>query len=180
MVGTMQSSVARSGWVFVLFGVVALAFGAAMLWWPERTVEVMVMALGVLALVDGLVSLFSVVRKDIAVPNWVLLLYAVLSIGLGVLALSRPLWLAQAMLWLLALWLIVAGVARLVFATLLRKLVRGEWFLALSGVLAIVLGVLLLANPDIGLRTIALWVAIGALLYGAFQLIVGWRLLRRR
>ena len=84
------------------------------------------------------------------------------------------------MLWLLALWLIVAGVARLVFATLLRKLVRGEWLLALSGALAIVLGVLFLAKPDIGLRTIALWVAIGALLYGVFQLLVGWRLLRRR
>ncbi|UNK48334.1 DUF308 domain-containing protein [Lysobacter sp. S4-A87] len=175
-----EESVARSGWVFVLYGVIALAFGIAMLCWPERTVQVMVMAFGLLALIDGAVSLLSVFRKDIALPNWLLIAYAAASIGLGVLALYQPLWLAEAMLWLLALWLIVAGIARLVFATLLRKLVSGEWLLALSGALAIALGVLFLAKPDIGLHTIALWVAVGALLYGAFQLLLGWRLLRRR
>lgn len=175
-----EDSVSRSGWVFVLYGVIALAFGVAMLSWPQRTVEVMVMAFGLLALIDGAVSLLSVFRKDIALPNWLLLAYSVASIGLGALALSRPMWLAEAMLWLLALWLIVAGVARLVFASMLRKLISGEWLLALSGALAIALGVLFLAKPDIGLATIALWVAIGALLYGTFQLLIGWRLLRRQ
>jgi uncharacterized membrane protein HdeD (DUF308 family) len=175
-----EDSVSRSGWVFVLYGVIALAFGVAMLSWPQRTVQVMVMAFGLLALIDGAVSLLSVFRKDIALPNWLLLAYAVASIGLGALALYQPMWLAEAMLWLLALWLIVAGVARLVFASMLRKLVSGEWLLALSGALAIALGVLFLAKPDIGLATIALWVAIGALLYGAFQLLIGWRLLRRQ
>ncbi len=175
-----QDSVSRSGWVFVLYGVIALVFGVAMLSWPQRTVQVMVMAFGLLALIDGAVSLFSVFRKDIALPNWLLLVYAVASIGLGALALYRPMWLAEATLWLLALWLIVAGIARLLFASMLRKLVSGEWLLALSGVLAIALGVLFLAKPDIGLATIALWVAIGALLYGVLQLLIGWRLLRRQ
>lgn len=175
-----DESVARSGWVFVLYGVIALAFGIAMLCWPQRTVQVMVMAFGLLALIDGAVSLLSVFRKDISLPNWLLIAYAAASIGLGALALYQPLWLAEAMLWLLALWLIVAGIARLVFASLLRKLVSGEWLLALSGALAIALGVLFLAKPDIGLNTIALWVAVGALLYGVVQLLLGWRLLRRQ
>ena len=35
-----EDSVARSGWVFVLYGVIALAFGVAMLSWPQRTVQV--------------------------------------------------------------------------------------------------------------------------------------------
>ena len=75
-------------------------------------------------------------------------------------------------------WLLVAGIARIVFAIEVRKLVRGEWLLALSGVLAIALGVLFFARPDIGLAAMAVWVAVGALLYGVLQLVVALRMRR--
>lgn len=162
----------RSWWVFLLYGVVAIIFGIATLAWPDRSVLAMVMAFGILALADGVVSLVSVVRGDLALPRWLLLLYALVSLGFGLLAVLRPGPMATAMLWLLATWLLVAGVARIVFAIQVRKLVRGEWLLALSGVLAIVLGVMFFARPDLGLVALAFWIALGALLYGALQIAV--------
>lgn len=172
--------VTRSWWVFLLFGLIAIAFGIATLVWPGRSILALVLTFGILALADGLVALLSVFRKDIALPNWLLLLYALVSIGFGVLAIMRPAQMGEALLWLVALWLIVAGFARIVFAIMVRKVVNGEWLLALSGLLAIVLGVLFLARPGVGLLTIAIWIAIGAILYGALQLAVAFRLRKRQ
>ena len=138
--------VTRSWWVFLLFGVVAIAFGVASLAWPGQSILALVLAFGILALADGLVSLLSVFRKDIALPGWLLLLYAVVSIAFGVLAI------------------------------LVRKVVNGEWLLALSGLLAIVLGVLFLVRPGVGMLTIAIWIAVGAILYGVLQIAVALRL----
>lgn len=168
--------VTRSWWVFLLFGLVAIAFGIASLAWPGKSVLALVLTFGILALADGLVSLLSVFRKDIALPGWLLLLYAVVSIAFGVLAILRPVEMGEALLWLVALWLIVAGFARVVFAILVRKVVNGEWLLALSGLLAIVLGVLFLVRPGVGMLTIAIWIAVGAILYGLLQIAVALRL----
>ncbi len=105
--------------------------------------------------------------------------YAVVSLGFGFAALVWPQEMATAMLWVLAIWLIVAGIARIVFAIQVRKLVEGEWLLALSGVLAIALGILFFAHPGVGLVTVAIWVALGALIYGALQVAVALRLRKR-
>lgn len=168
--------VTRSWWVFLLYGLVAIVFGIATLVWPGKSILALVLTFGILALADGLVSLLSVFRKDIALPNWLLLLYALVSIAFGVLAIMRPVQMGGAMLWLVAAWLIIAGFARVLFAVMVRKVVRGEWLLALSGLLAIVLGVLFFARPGVGLLAIAIWIAVGALLYGALQLAVAFRL----
>lgn len=174
-----QSGLRRSWWVFLIYGLLAIVFGVGLLLWPTYSVMALVMAFGVLSLADGLVSLLSAIRHDLALPRWLLAAYALVSIGFGVIALIWPVHLATAMLWVIALWLILAGVARIVFAIQVRKLIRGEWLLALSGALALALGILFLARPDIGLVAISVWVGIGALLYGALQILVGVRMRSR-
>lgn len=176
----VDSEVSRSGWLFVLFGALAIALGLFMIFRPGATVLAMVLVFGILALADGVVSLLTVFRKRIALPNGLLIVYALVSIAFGIVALTQPRAMAEALLWLLALWLIIAGIARIVFAALVRKVMNGEWLLALSGALAIALGILFLSRPGIGLTTIAMWVAASALFYGALQIFVGVRLLRAR
>ena len=170
------SSVTRSWWVFLLYGIVAIAFGLAALIWQSQTLLALIMGFGLLSLADGVVSLLSIFRKDVALPNWILALYGLISIGFGVWAVMRPEQFGTALLWVLALWLVLAGFARVIFAVLIRKVVEGEWLLALSGLLAIALGVLFFVNPNVGVITIALWVGVGALLYGALQIFVALRL----
>ena len=170
------SSVSRSWWVFLLYGIAAIGFGLAALFLPNQTLRILLMGFGLLSLVDGVVSLLSIFRKDVALPNWILALYGLISIGFGVWAVMRPEQFGTALLWVLALWLVLAGFARVIFAVLIRKVVEGEWLLALSGLLAIALGVLFFVNPNVGVITIALWVGVGALLYGALQIFVALRL----
>ena len=70
----------------------------------------------------------------------------------------------------------LAGFARVLFAVMIRKVVQGEWLLALSGLLAAALGIWIFINPDVGLVAIAVWLGVGALIYGALQIFVAFRL----
>lgn len=167
-------------WVLLLFGIIAVAFGIVLLVWPDLSIVALVLTFGILALADGVISLLGAWRDDLALPRWLLLLYSAVSIVFGVLAILNPLSFAAALIWILAFWLIVAGIARIVFAVQIRKLVNGEWLLALSGALAIALGVLFLVYPGAGIVAIAFWVAIGALIYGALQIFAAFRLRSHR
>ena len=76
----------RSWWVFLLYGLLAIAFGVVLLLWPGHSVMALVMTFGVLSLADGAVSLVSAVRRELALPRWLLVAYAVASVGFGVVA----------------------------------------------------------------------------------------------
>ena len=172
----LAGDVTRSWWVFLLYGIAAIVFGLAALFMPSQTLRFLLMGFGLLSLVDGVVSLLSMFRKDVALPSWVLALYGLISIGFGLWVLMRPEQFGTVFLWLLAAWLILAGFARFLFAVMIRKVVEGEWLLALSGLLAVALGIWFFVNPNVGVVAIALWLGVGALVYGALQIFVALRL----
>lgn len=172
------SALSRSAWVLIVFGVIAVLFGLVAIAWPGRTAVALAWAFGVMALAEGVISLIALFRKDVPVSKGWVALYAAASIAFGCLAVLNPLAVAGVLLMFLAAWLIVAGIFRIIFAIRVRKQVANEWLLGLSGALAIMLGVLLVAYPGAGLVTMALWIGVAALIYGALQIVTGWRMRR--
>jgi len=92
----------------------------------------------------------------------------------------NPLVTAKVLVLLLAIWLILAGVYRIVFAIRVRRQIEGEWLLIVSGLLAIVLGVMMFGNPLGGVAVTTLWIGIGSLIYGVLQVVVAFRLRKLR
>ena len=171
--------VRRSWWVSLLFGLIAIAFGLYTMAQPFQALVAMAWAFGILALADGIASLLALFDKRVAIPKLWLLFYAVASIAFGLIAISNPKATAGILFLMLAIWLIIAGVFRVIFAIRVRKEIVGEWLIALSGVLAIVLGVLFLRNPAIGLFATALWIGAGALVYGVLQVALAFYMRKR-
>ena len=168
--------VRRSWWVSVLFGLIGIAFGLMTIAKPFQALVAMAWAFGILALADGIASLLALFDKRVAIPKPWLLAYAIASIAFGVIAVANPKLTAGVMFLMLSFWLIVAGVFRIVFAIRVRKEIVGEWLIALSGVLVILLGVLFLRNPAVGLFTAAIWIGAAALVYGVMQVVAGFRM----
>ncbi|XFC40949.1 HdeD family acid-resistance protein [Stenotrophomonas indicatrix] len=176
----LLSAVGRSWWILLLYGLVALGFGIIAIGWPMSAAIALAWTLGVMAIVEGIISLLALITGGSGASRGWLLLYVVASLGFGVLAVINPLATASVLVLFLAAWLLVAGIYRIVFAIRVRKQIQGEWLLILSGVLAIVLGLLFAANPYAGVAVTTLWIGIGSLLYGVLQVLVAFKLRKLR
>ena len=80
-------------------------------------------------------------------------------------------------------WAIIAGGLEIIAAIRLRKEIEGEWLLALSGLLSLLLGLfvlyLALANPHVSVAMLGWGIGFYALVTGVTLLILAMRLRRR-
>ena len=168
--------VGRSWWVILLYGIIGVIIGIMAIMRPGEAGVALAWAFGIMALVEALVSVFALFSKDVPVSKGWLLFYAVVSAIFGVLAIMNPGVMAISLVIVLGLWLIIAGIYRIVFAIRVRKVIDGEWWMILAGALGILLGVLFIAEPLAGMVTSALWIGILALVYGIFQIVASFRI----
>ena len=152
---------ARNWWAVLLRGVAAIAFGVLAFIWPGATILALTLLWGAFALVDGVLSLWAAFTGGGAKsPRWWLGVVGVAGIAAGLATFFWPGVAAFALLMVIAAWSIVVGVMEIVGAVRLRKEIEGEWLLALGGLLYIVFGVLIVAQPAVG-AVGAVW-ALGA------------------
>ncbi len=165
-----------SWWVLALRGLVAILFGLAALVWPALILAVLIVLFGAYALVDGILAVIAAFRSSgRGMRRPLLLIEGAIGILFGILALFWPGLTALALLYMIAFWAIFSGVARIVMAIMLRREIENEWSIALSGVLSVILGIVLLLLPGAGLLAYTwliglLALAVGiALIYYAFR-----------
>jgi uncharacterized membrane protein HdeD (DUF308 family) len=98
------------------------------------------------------------------------------GVGVGLVTLFWPGITALALVAMFAVWALIAGILELVGAIRLRKVIRGEWLLGLSGVLTILLGFALAYRPGAGALIIVLWIGAYALIEGVALTMLAFRL----
>ena len=163
----MLTVYARKWWVLALRGVIAVLFGLAAIIWPAITLKVMVLLFGAFALVDGLFSvvLGVVIRREVD-DWWVWLLGGLAGVVLGVLVYRWTAITTQVLLYLIAAWGLVTGFFEILVAIRLRRIIEGEWFLILDGILSILLGLFLIVFPVPGALVLIWLVGAYAILFG--------------
>jgi len=173
----MGNVLARNwGWV-ALRGVAALLFGLLTLFNPAITHAVLVFWFGAFAIADGVLSVVSALAHWRGEPHWVALLVGGLAgIVIGVLTFVMPGFTATVLVYLIAAWAIVRGVAEIATAIRLRELVTGEWMLALAGVLSVLFGAAIAVVPAAGALAIVLWIGVWAIVLGVVLLGLALRL----
>ena len=167
----------KNWWVLLLRGIVAVLFGILAITRPGITLAVLVLLFGIYAVVDGCLALFAAIggwshRED----RWLLLLEGFIGIGAGILTLRAPGITAVALLFFIAAWALATGVLRIVAAIRLRKEITGEFWLALSGIAAVVFGFLIMMNPAAGALAIAWLIGWYALFLGAMLVMLSIKL----
>ena len=153
-------SLTRNWWAVALRGLAGILFGVISFVSPGISLAALVLLFGAYAFADGVLSIVSAVRRRGADRWWLLLLQGIVGIGAGVVTLLWPGITALALLAVIAAWALVGGALQIAAAIRLRKVITGEWLLALGGVLTIALGVLLILFPFP--RALALLIWIGA------------------
>jgi uncharacterized membrane protein HdeD (DUF308 family) len=175
----MIDAVCRRWWVLLIRGVCAIALGVCAVFWPGITLLALVILFSAFAVSDGVASIVLGIRGE---PDgttwWTMVVLGVLAIVAGVIAFFWPGITLLALLAIIAASAIVRGALEIAAAIALRKEIQGEWLLALSGVLSIIFGALIIYQPVAGLLAIAILIGAYMIAIGVLAVVLSLRLRR--
>lgn len=168
----MSETLLRSWWLLAVRGIIAIVFGAAAILWPAITLVTLAVLFAAFALLAGAVWMFGAIRNRRSDARWwVLLLLGAFSVAVGILAAWQPGATMLALILLMGANALVTGVLDIVVASRVRKHIKGELLLVLSGIVSIVFGAIVLLFP-LGAGALAL-----AWLIGLYAIVTGAMLL---
>src|SRR2546427_3138280 len=158
--------------MFLFRGIAAILFGILTFVWPQLTLSVLVLLFGVFAVISGITAV-AVALRNREEQGWGLLLFeGILGILAGVVALVWPGITALAFLYLLAAWAIITGILELVAPLSFPMSAGRAVLMALTGLVSIVFGVLIAAQPSSGLLAVVWLIGGYAIVFGIMNVVV--------
>lgn len=162
----------HAGWGALLRGILAVAFGIIALKSPGIAASAFVIVFAVWAFMDGVVDFYVAARLGRAGQRWGWYVFeGLVTVALGVIALAVPGITFIMLVFYVALRAILLGVIELA-AAFTGAAHEARWLLGLGGVLSLLMGILLLANPIAG-GVALIWVI------GVYALVIGIALFAR-
>ena len=148
-----------------------------MLAWPGRTLVVIAVLFGVQLIVTGIFRFVAAFAADDLTGGTRVLLavLGVLSLIIGLYAVRHVLVTLLALALLLGIFWIVNGSVELFMALSRREMANRGWS-AVTGILSIFAGIIVLAYPGISLLVLAVVLSVWLLFYGAAEITLAFRL----
>ena len=147
-------------------GVLAVAFGAAIALWRVPVFTAVVVSFGTYAIADGVLAIASALRMArFRTTGWSIALEGVVSVVLGALALSWPLF-PQRAIDVLIVWGLLTDILEIVAAVGLPRELAAHWLVATAGASSIFLALVVLALPHVDSDRTALALAAYAIVFG--------------
>jgi uncharacterized membrane protein HdeD (DUF308 family) len=175
---SLLSALSENWWVLALSGLLAMIFGLIAILLPLDTLTAVGRVFGIYAILEGVLVVLSGTRRTRY--RGVLIAEGAFGIVAGLVALAWPDITALVLLYVVAIWAILSGVAAMIAAVSLRREIEGEWVLCLVGVLSVVLGVAMAVLPGVGLLSLVWLVGLYALGVGVALILLGFRVRSRR
>jgi len=161
----------------MLRGIAAIVAGIVAVALPAPTLISLMWVFGIFAIADGAASVVLGMRGEAdGTVWWTMVMLGMLAIAAGVLAFLTPLVAALALLSIIAAASILRGVFEIIVAIKLRKHIDDEWIIALSGLLSIAVGVVLIAKPGAGMVALVLLIGVYMMALGAMFIALSLRL----
>jgi uncharacterized membrane protein HdeD (DUF308 family) len=157
-------------WLALLIGVLAIVAGIIVILKPSNSLSTLAVVFGIFILIDGIFEIIGAIAGDTE-SRGLLAVIGALSVIAGVLLIRHPLGGVRAVALLLGIWLIAAGVVRLIGAFAYPG--NRIWRIIVALVLGI-FGIVIVSEPHIGYATLAVIAGICFILYGIGMLAVGW------
>ena len=172
----LAAALGRNWWLLLVRGLVAIVF--ALLTWaqPGVSLAALVLVFGIYVLADGPLGVWSAIAKRRDNRHWwLLLLWGLVGIVVGVMTFIMPGITGLVLLMYIAAWAMITGVLQIVAAIRLRKEIKGEWLMILSGLVSVAFGVLLFLQPGAGALAVAWIIAAYAFIFGVLMVLLAFK-----
>jgi len=169
---------AKNWWSLLIRGTAAIVLGVVAVVWQDISLGNLILVFFGFALLDGVVGLAGAVRAAEAHERQApLLVEAIVGIAAALLAVTWPgIMTVNVLIYIIGAWALLTGGLEIVSGVLLRRHIRGEWLLALSGFASLLLCVLMASLPLASPGRIALWLGVYAFAFGALLIALSFRL----
>lgn len=142
-------SISSNWWAFIIKGFLALIFSVLAFIMPVTAILALAIVFGAFALADGIFGIIASVRKIRKGNRWGWLIFsAIISILAGIAVIVSPLIatvVIASFLWAsISFWSIFVGISEIITALRLRKEIKGELWMILSGLFSVILGAIIL------------------------------------
>ena len=173
----------RWAWIVGLRALLMLLAGLYAVIWPGQALAILVLAGGIIMLVDGVLGLWSLTFGGAKTGNfWFDVVRNVLAIICGVVILLFPLLSTLITVWfviyLIAIQAIVVGVMEILIAVRERALMGKIWPILLSGILYVLFGIALALAPVMSAIFLVVFAGFMMILFAAGLFALAWRLYR--
>ena len=175
-----QALVKRAWWVFIVGGVAMVVFGLLAFASPGIALFALATFFAASVLVDGVSNIVGSLQNREKDGWWILLLMGLLGAVVGAYALFNPPLSIMAFILLVAFEAMALGAFLIMLGYKVRKTTSREWLLYLTGGLSILFGILVIANPIAGSRTIVYVIATWSLMIGILKVAFGLKVRKLR
>jgi uncharacterized membrane protein HdeD (DUF308 family) len=152
--------------LLLLRGVIGIVLGIILVAWPQATIVVLMVLVGIWALIDGIGLAAQVFDKGAGTGQRVLFgVMALVALVVAMVAIFNPDKAASVITWLVGIWLLVRGLFELVGA-FSSTVATPRWLLVLGALLDLVLGWLFVTHPGQSAKGIAVVIGILAIAWG--------------
>lgn len=141
----------RAWWVVLLRSILALLLGLLAFFWPAATIVALVQLLGLFFLLDAVLLIIGAIAGFTGISRWLSLLGGIFCALAGIAIFSQPsistLAMGAFVIYLVAAFILIAGILRLFTVIRLWKTSRHKWLLLVESIVAIVFAVVLIESP---------------------------------
>ena len=178
----MEQLFSKFWWSFVVRGFVAVLFGLFVISWPGLSLDGIVLTFGFFALLQGILSTVPGV-SELGGRIYFLLIEGVVGILAGVLTflgpgLGRIFWpevATRTLLFLIAFWALLSGIAEVIGSFRLAGASKGKWLITLSGFVCLLLGLVLLFRSGLGAVGNASVIGLFTIVFGLLWSFIGFK-----
>lgn len=162
----------RWWWALLLLGVMCIAAGVVVLVQPDISLVTLAVIAGIFLLVDGIYDVGVAIAQRVE-GRGLLAIIGVLSAIAGIILIRHPIESVVAIALLVGIWLVCIGVVRLISAF---ELALNRGWNAFVALIEIAAGIIIVAIPDIGVATLAIFIGIAFVLRGVGLCAAAWLL----
>ena len=166
------TQVTKWRWAVGLHGLASVVFGGLILAWPDISVFALTIVFGVYTLATGITSCVAAFSSGAKEERTSLVLSGLLGIVVGIIVLAWPDISALALLYVIGAYAVLLGTVAIIAAFGLPLDGRDTALTILSGLVAIVFGIVIFVEPGAGALAMLALIAAFALVVGLTQLVV--------
>ena len=173
----MEEIMKRAYWVVGIRGIVALLFGILAMTWPDLTLGLLIMFVGVFIFLDGLITAAGSLDKRTSNQFWwITFISGLISITIGIIALFWTGIFGLTLMILIGIWAVLYGLSEIIKYFMSSKESTENKPMILPGIIAFLFGLLFIFWPGATALTFVWLIGLFAIIYGLILLVLAMRI----